>query len=57
MPSLITDFPTDVRKAVLLKQAVLKADNKNRFKTSQKYVLIQIIREWQDLVQKFKPKE
>lgn len=54
MPSLIKDFPTDVRKAVLLKQAEVKSDNKNKFKTSQKFILIQIIKEWMDLTKQNK---
>lgn len=48
MPSLINDFPTEVRKAVLLKQADLKFEKKNRFKTSQKDTIVQIVKEWME---------
>lgn len=45
MPNLLKDFPFEIRKAVLLKQAELKAE-RNQGKCSQKHALIQIIREW-----------
>lgn len=45
MPNLLKDFPSDARKAVLLKQAELKADSKQG-KISQKHAIVQIIKEW-----------
>ncbi len=48
MPNLLKDFPIDVRRAVLLKQAEIKAD-KNQGKYSLKSTLIRIIKEWMEV--------
>lgn len=48
MANTLKDFPMDARKAVLLKQAEIKADKKHD-KISQKHALIQIVKEWMKL--------
>lgn len=45
MPNILKDFPFEVRRAVLLKQADIKADKKLG-KFSHKHTLVQIIKEW-----------
>lgn len=45
MPNLLKDFPFEIRKAVLIKQAEIKATKKAE-KYSQKNTLVQIIKEW-----------
>jgi hypothetical protein len=48
MANTLKDFPSDAKKAVLLKQAEIKS-NKNQGKVSQKQALIQIVKEWLEL--------
>lgn len=49
---LLKDLPEDVRKAILIKQAEIKA-TKNLGKYSQVKAITQIIREWMEI----KPKQ
>lgn len=48
MANTLKDFPPDARKAVLIKQAEMKAI-KNQGKYSHKHTLIQIVKEWIEL--------
>lgn len=48
MANTLKDFPADVKKAVLIKQAEMKAI-KNQGKYSHKHTLIQIVKEWMKL--------
>lgn len=52
MANALKDFPDDVKKAVLIKQAEMKSI-KNQGKYSHKHTLIQIVKEWM----KLKPKQ
>jgi hypothetical protein len=52
MPTILKEFPTEARKAVLLKQLEMKTNNKN-YKSSQTQALIEIVKEWMEL----KPKQ
>jgi hypothetical protein len=45
MSNILKDFPADARKAVLIKQAEMKAIKKQG-KYSQKHALIEIVKEW-----------
>lgn len=51
MPNLLKDFPFEIRKAVLIKQAEIKATKKSE-KYSQKKAIEQIIKEWMELKSK-----
>jgi len=51
MANLLKDFPAEVRKAVLIKQAEIKS-NKVYEKYSQKNTIVQIIKEWMELKSK-----
>ena len=53
MPNLLKDFPTEARKAVLIKQAEMKAVKKQG-KYSQKHALIQIVKEWMGIMSTLK---
>lgn len=53
MPNYLKDFPTDVKKAVLIKQAEINSSPKMLKKHSQRHTIIQIVKEWLEL----KPKQ
>jgi len=53
MPNLLKDFPSEARKAVLVKQAEMKAAKKQG-KYSQKHALIQIVKEWMGIMSSLK---
>lgn len=48
MPTLLKDFPTEVRRAVLEKQLEIKTKTKE-YKTNQTQALIEIVKEWMAL--------
>lgn len=48
MAAMLKEFPSEVRKAVLLKQIEIKEKKKN-FKSSQAQALIEIVKEWMEL--------
>lgn len=48
MPTILKEFPPEVRKAVLVKQIEIKTNLKN-YKASQTYTLIEIVKEWMEL--------
>lgn len=52
MPTILKDFPTEVRRAVLEKQLEIKTEKKD-YKASQTHTLIEIVKEWM----KLKPKK
>lgn len=52
MANLLKDFPSDVKKAVLIKQAEINCAPKVVKKQTQKHTLVQIIREWMELKSK-----
>lgn len=47
MPAILKDFPTEVKKAVLLKQVEIKTTKKD-IKSSQSQALIEIVQEWME---------
>lgn len=49
MANLLKDFPSDVKKAVLIKQVEINSAPKLIKKQTQKHTLVQIIREWMEL--------
>lgn len=51
MANLLKDFPTEVKKAVLIKQAEIKSEKTDptKFNSSQRIALIQIVKEWIEL--------
>lgn len=51
MANTLKDFPPEVKKAVLLKQAELKIE-KNQPKYSHRHTLVQIVKEWIELKSK-----
>lgn len=51
MPQLLKNFPTDLKKAVLIKQIEIKAE-KRELKASQAHALMEIVREWIELKSK-----
>lgn len=53
MSNLLKDFPADARKAVLIKQAEMKAIKKQG-KYSQKHTIIQIVKEWAGIMSTLK---
>lgn len=54
MPTMLKDFPKEVRRAVLQKQLELKTEKKD-YKTSQTHTLIEIVKEWMELKMLRKP--
>lgn len=52
MANLLKDFPSDVKKAVLIKQVEINSAPKVVKKQTQKHTLVQIIREWMELKSK-----
>ena len=48
MASILKEFPIELRKAVLLKQAEIRVQKKN-YKSSQTHALIEIVKEWINL--------
>lgn len=45
MPTILKDFPSEIRKAVLQKQLEIKTEKKE-YKASQSQALIEIVKEW-----------
>jgi hypothetical protein len=45
MPTILKDFPPEIRKAVLQKQLEIKTQTRE-YKASQSQALIEIVKEW-----------
>jgi hypothetical protein len=45
MPTILKDFPPEIRKAVLEKQLEIKTQKRD-YKASQSHTLIEIVKEW-----------